>query len=164
MLQIKVAGKTFDFSTSPDKILIDGVEIDWDLAIASKNDFHIIWKGKSYSATVISFNREEKSLSLLLNNKMVEVKMQNQLDLLLEKMGIQGGSSQKVNDLKAPMPGRILNLMVQPGQEVKQGESLLILEAMKMENMIKSPGDGVVKEISVKIGDNVEKNQLLVRF
>ena len=62
------------------------------------------------------------------------------------------------------MPGLIIDLKVKTGDTVKAGDSLLILEAMKMENMLKSPGDGVVKNVKVKKGDAVEKNQVLIEF
>ena len=70
----------------------------------------------------------------------------------------------KVSDLKAPMPGLVLSIDVEVGKEVKKGDALLILEAMKMENVIKSPTDGVIKSIAVKTSQAVEKNQLLLNF
>ena len=73
-------------------------------------------------------------------------------------------NAQKVNDVKAPMPGLILEIKVQPGQEVKKGDPIMILEAMKMENILKSPGDGIVREIKVVEKQNVEKNQILILF
>jgi biotin carboxyl carrier protein len=83
---------------------------------------------------------------------------------LLEKMGISAANAGKVNNIKAPMPGLIITLKVAVGDTVKAGDQLLILEAMKMENILKSPGDGVVKKIKVKKGDSVEKNQVLIEF
>jgi biotin carboxyl carrier protein len=65
---------------------------------------------------------------------------------------------------KAPMPGLILDLKVAPGDVVKKGDVVLILEAMKMENSIKSPGDGVVKEVKVSLKQSVEINQVLIQF
>ena len=72
--------------------------------------------------------------------------------------------SNVVKEIKAPMPGSILNILVEAGQEVKAGDQLLILEAMKMENVIKSPGDGVVAKIHVDEKQSVEKNQVLISF
>ncbi|MCL4126550.1 UNVERIFIED_CONTAM: hypothetical protein GTU68_064554 [Idotea baltica] len=62
------------------------------------------------------------------------------------------------------MPGLILEINIAVGQEVKENDSLLILEAMKMENILTSPRDGIIKSISVSKGDAVEKNQLLIEF
>jgi len=69
-----------------------------------------------------------------------------------------------LKEIKAPMPGLILDLKVAPGDQVQKGDVLLILEAMKMENSIKSPGDGVVKEVKVSLKQSVEKNQVLIQF
>ena len=62
------------------------------------------------------------------------------------------------------MPGKVLRVDVQEGQELKKSDSVLILEAMKMENAIKSPGNGVVKKILVKQGDAVEKGMVMVEM
>ena len=72
--------------------------------------------------------------------------------------------TKQLDNLKAPMPGLIHSLKVEAGQEVKKGDPLLILEAMKMENIIKSPGEGIVKEIHVEEKNSVEKNALLITF
>ncbi|MDX1317201.1 MAG: acetyl-CoA carboxylase biotin carboxyl carrier protein subunit, partial [Xanthomarina gelatinilytica] len=74
------------------------------------------------------------------------------------------GASKKVNEIKAPMPGLILDIHVKEGQEVKEDDALLILEAMKMENVLTSPRDGIIKSISVSKNDTVDKNQLLIEF
>jgi biotin carboxyl carrier protein len=70
----------------------------------------------------------------------------------------------KVNTVKAPMPGLIIDLRVKAGDTVKEGDPLLVLEAMKMENIIKAHGDGTVKQVKIKKGDSVEKNQVLIDF
>jgi biotin carboxyl carrier protein len=69
-----------------------------------------------------------------------------------------------VNEIKAPMPGLILEINVAEGAEVKENDALLILEAMKMENVLNSPRDGVIKSISVAQGETVDKNALLIEF
>lgn len=70
--------------------------------------------------------------------------------------GAQGGV--KVN---APMPGKILGVKANPGQAVKKGDVLLILEAMKMENEVVAPSDGTVASINVSVGDMVESGDVL---
>ena len=67
-------------------------------------------------------------------------------------------------ELRAPMPGLLLNVLVSEGDTVKKGDVIFILEAMKMENALKAMQDGIVKEICVKKGQTVEKNQLLIKW
>lgn len=79
-------------------------------------------------------------------------------------MGFDNTKRNKMLEIKAPMPGLVLNVMVEEGQEVNKGDNLLVLEAMKMENIIKSPSSGNVKKIRVNKGDKVEKNEILIQF
>lgn len=69
-----------------------------------------------------------------------------------------------LDQIKAPMPGLILQVMVAAGEEVKAGQPLVILEAMKMENVIKSPRDGRVRELKAIKGNTVEKGAVLIQF
>jgi biotin carboxyl carrier protein len=80
-------------------------------------------------------------------------------DLGMDKLAAVG-----VQEVKAPMPGMVLNIIVSTGDEVKKGDALLVLEAMKMENIIKSPRDGKVKTVKAIKGTAVEKNQSLIVF
>jgi biotin carboxyl carrier protein len=79
-------------------------------------------------------------------------------------MGYGAAATRQVKEIKAPMPGLVLDVSVQPGQSVKQGDRLLILVAMKMENSILIPADAVIKSIAVKPGQAVEKGQLLIEL
>ena len=79
-------------------------------------------------------------------------------------MGLLTNTSQKVRDIKAPMPGLIISVMVQEGQEITEGTPLLVLSAMKMENQILSQGSGVIKSIAIAAGDAVEKGQVIIEM
>lgn len=72
-------------------------------------------------------------------------------------MGLKGKRTQTVKELKSPMPGLVFRILKSEGDEVVAGETILILEAMKMENSIKSPGNGRIKSIPVKEGQSIEK-------
>jgi biotin carboxyl carrier protein len=86
------------------------------------------------------------------------------MDLLLLQMGLNNNSTGKVNSIKAPMPGLILEINAQQGDVVSPGDTLLVLEAMKMENVIKASGEGTVKSVRVSKGQSVEKGQVLIEF
>lgn len=66
------------------------------------------------------------------------------------------------NEIRAYIPGSIVDLFIKPGQKIREHDSLLILEAMKMKNDVVMPFDGIIKEVKVEIGSKVEKNQLLI--
>jgi biotin carboxyl carrier protein len=164
MYQSKVNGKTFDVIPGDDKFTINGELFQWDLSKISEGNFHIIYKDKSYRAEVVKADRTTKTFQLKINNKLQTVEVKNKFDLLLEKMGMANGASSKVNNIKAPMPGLVIDMKVKAGDVVKTGDPLLILEAMKMENIIKSPGDATIKNVKAKKGDSVEKGQVLIEF
>ncbi len=94
----------------------------------------------------------------------IQSNLKDKFDLLLEKMGLNSAVAGKIITVKAPMPGLIIDLRVKAGDTVSTGDPLIILEAMKMENIIKATGDGTVASVKVKQGDSVEKNQVLIEF
>lgn len=157
-------GITFDIRTKDEDFLVNDQRFTWDLAEIDKNYFHIIHDGKSFRAEIIKIDPAEKKVVIKVNNHLHEVIVKDAMDLLLEKLGMSNSTGGKVNNVKAPMPGLIIDLRIREGEEVKQNDPLIVLEAMKMENLIKSPGDGIVKSIKVKKGDSVEKNQVLIEF
>ena len=120
-----------------------------DLSGAKK---HILEKGKSTSAEVLKSNFFKKTYSVEIDSSVHTVKISGELEKLIKDMGLSAKTSKAVKDIKAPMPGLILEVNVVPGQEVKEGSYLLVLEAMKMENTLMAPRDGVVKEVAVKKG------------
>lgn len=135
-----------------------------DAKEVSSNNYHILQNHRSFKAEIIKADFLNKTYTVKINSNSYEVNISNQLDLLIEEMGLSLGSSQQVNEVKAPMPGLILDVNIQPGDEVKEGDFLLVLEAMKMENTLTAPRDGVIKSVSINKGETVEKNQLLIEF
>jgi biotin carboxyl carrier protein len=155
---------SFEIDSTEKGVMVNGQLLQWDLVEISEGYFHILHNHKSYRAEVVKADKATKSFTLKINNHIHTVEAKDKFDLLLEKLGMSNGAAGKVNNIKAPMPGLIINMKVQVGDAVKAGDPLLILEAMKMENLLKSPGDGVVKSVKVKKGDTVEKNQILIEF
>ena len=136
---------------------LDAVKLD-----ASK--FHVLKDNKPYKAEIVSADFISKKYTVKVNNNSYEVNISDALDELIKNMGIERGKTKVVNAIKAPMPGLILEINVAVGQEVKENDPLLILEAMKMENSFLSPRDGVIKSIAVEKGNAVDKGQLLIEF
>jgi len=135
-----------------------------DLLKLSKSKFHVLNNNKPFFISFKKFDFHNKEYILNINDNDYTVKISNQLDLLIKEMGFSVGSSKKSNEIKAPMPGLILEINVKEGQEVKEGDTLLILEAMKMENSIGSLKDGIIKSINVKSGETVEKGEIMIEL
>lgn len=137
---------------------------DWDFLDLGNGSFNILFENKSYNAELVEINREEKTLTLQINGRKYVVSVQTKMDLLLDKLGMSDMASSKIKDLKAPMPGLVLDIRVEVGQAVQKGDPLMVLEAMKMENVIKADGEGVVGSVEVSKGDAVDKGALLIKF
>ena len=135
-----------------------------DAVSIAENKFHILKDGKPFKAEIIATDFLSKKYTVKINNNTYEVSIANELDALIKSMGIERGRTKVVNAIKAPMPGLILEISVKVGQEVKENDPLLILEAMKMENSFLSPRDGIIKSIAVEKGNAVDKGQLLIEF
>ncbi|WP_298537147.1 acetyl-CoA carboxylase biotin carboxyl carrier protein subunit [uncultured Algibacter sp.] len=135
-----------------------------DIIPVSSTKSHVLNNDRSYSIEFVNRDFQNKSYQIKINNNLYSVNIQNQLDQLIEVMGFASGSVKQISAIKAPMPGLILDINVKVGQKVKENDALLILEAMKMENMITSPRDGIIKSLKVKQGEAVEKSQLLIEF
>lgn len=135
-----------------------------DYVKINEHQFHFIIDRKSYLVDLLKFNKEEKSLLVKINTERFELKLKDQYDELLHNLGLDELNTKKVNNINAPMPGMVLNILVKEGETVKKGDAILVLEAMKMENILKAPSDGLIKKIAVIKGTAVEKNQLLIQF
>jgi biotin carboxyl carrier protein len=163
MYKALVNNKTFEIDQN-ETITVNGSAFDWDISQVSEGYFHILYQNKGYRAEVVKADPAAKTVLIKINGRNYSVELKDKFDLLLEKMGMNQTAIHRVISIKAPMPGLIIDLKIKAGDTVKEGDPLLILEAMKMENVLKSPGEGVIKNLKVKKGDNVEKGQVLIEF
>lgn len=149
---------TYDFDLSNEAInALDGIK-------ESDNHYHILNNNTTFKAEILHSDFNAKDYQVKINGNLYHVAIEDHLDALIKDLGFEIGATKQVNEIKAPMPGLILDIAVKVGQEVQEDDTLLILEAMKMENVITSPRSGVIKSVSVKQGDAVDKNQLLIEF
>jgi biotin carboxyl carrier protein len=137
-----------------------GATIVWE----SHQFFTLEYQGKSYHCEILENNLENNRIKLKLNHAVYEVHKKGNLDDLIASLGMDKPKIKRIKELQAPMPGRILQLFVEVGQEVQMGDSILSLEAMKMENVLKSDGIGIVKNIHVDLGNVVDKGAVLIEF
>lgn len=165
MYKVKVNNSyNYDVENAGDGLLINNNMVAADVKQLSANVYHIINKNRSYNVEVVTFDKASKTAEIKVNGNKYTVAAKDQFDILLEKLGLSDLNAVKVSEIKAPMPGLVLKVFVAEGDEVKKGDSLFVLEAMKMENIIKSPADVTVKTVKIKPGDKVEKGQILMQF
>ena len=162
MYKVTVEDKAFSIESENGSFSIENKPFNADVLEYRNGKFHIISENVSYTAEILSFDKDEKTFEIKVNHTIYNVKVQDRFDQLLKEMGIDAAAGKKVNDIKAPMPGMVLQVMVENGQQIKKGDAIVVLEAMKMENILKSPSDGIVKTVKVIKGDKVEKNQVMV--
>ena len=164
MYKATINNKVFDIDQHDGSITVNGSAFEWDINKVSDGYFHILYQNKGYRAEIVKADIAAKTIIVKINGRNYSVELKDKFDLLLEKMGLNQTATHKVNSIKAPMPGLIIDLKIKAGDSVNTGDPLLILEAMKMENIIKSPGEGIIKNVKVKKGDSVEKGQVLIEF
>jgi len=137
---------------------------DLDIVSLGNSKFHILKDNISYKAEIIQSDFLSKKYTVKINGNTYQINFSDSLDLLIKQMGFEFGQTKQINVIKAPMPGLVLEISIEVGQEVKEGDNLLILEAMKMENIFTSPRAGIIKSITINKGQAVDKGQLLLTF
>jgi biotin carboxyl carrier protein len=165
MYQINVNDK-FNFEVEADQhqFKVNNEVVVIDRSESNAFSSHVLYQNKSYNIEVVSFDKAEKTATIKVNGRIYSLQIKDQFDKLLKQLGMDNLATNKILQVKAPMPGLVLTILAAEGDEVKKGDNLLVLEAMKMENMIKSPTDGTIKKIAIAQGDKVEKNELLILF
>lgn len=144
--------------------LLNDKEVSGNFIKINDYQFHFIYNNNSYNLEVIKINHDDKLMVLKVNSVRYTLNLKDKFDELLKNLGLDNLTAKKVSDVKAPMPGMVLSILVKEGDEVKKGDTLLILEAMKMENSLKASADGMVKKVVAVKGTAVEKNQVLIQF
>ncbi len=130
----------------------------------TENQFHIVQDNNSFKIEIIKSDFQKKVYQISVNGNNYSVKIKDELDQLIKELGLTINGKQKDSNVKAPMPGIILDIQVVKEQKVVEGDALMVLEAMKMENILTAPKDGIIKSINVEKGVTVEKGELLIEM
>lgn len=160
-LKVTVNKKEFDIDlNSNHSALVNGTEYTVDLNRIGINKYSIIINSQVFEINIKKdgLNRFEAEYS----NNIFEITVEDEKDLLLKQFTHQSEATHKIINITAPMPGLVLKIEVELGQQINPGTGLIILEAMKMENEIRSTVSGMVKEIKVKEKTPVEKGEILM--
>ncbi|QIL39875.1 biotin/lipoyl-binding protein [Pedobacter sp. HDW13] len=165
MYKVKVNDQfLFEIENRDSAFLVNGDPVQFDLSEVNGSRAHVLYQHKSFRTEIVEVNKAGKTCTIKVNGNTYQISIEDQFDELLKQLGLDNLAANKVSEIKAPMPGLVLKVLVAENTEVKKGDNLLILEAMKMENILKSSTDGTVKKVMVVQGDKVEKNQVLVQF
>jgi biotin carboxyl carrier protein len=138
----------------------NGARIEWQ----DRKFFTIVHQGKRFNGEVCQDNSEQNELTIKINHRVFHLKKMGELDELIATLGLDKPKIKKLKEVHAPMPGRILEVKIEIGQELQVGDDILSLEAMKMENILKADGFGKVKEILIQSNQVVEKGATLIIF
>lgn len=141
------------------RVLIDGEERDVDFLNLGGSLFSLITENKSFEAVI---DDDEGRIAVMMRGRLFEAQVLDERAMLL--MQRRGGLTVSSGEVHAPMPGLIVEVTAVLGGEVAKGQTVIILESMKMQNELKSPIDGLVRAIHAEAGQAVDKNELLVEI
>lgn len=135
-----------------------------DIIQRSPTEFNLIHRHRSVNVQLADPGSTDKKMRIEVEGETFDVEIKDELDQVLDKMGFGVTTGKLIKEIKAPMPGLVLEISVAEGQHVNEGDKILILEAMKMENSILVHTNATIKRIAVSAGQAVEKGQLLVEL
>lgn len=165
MLQTTINNKSnFAVDQVDGQWIINDTPAALDIQVQPNGLISVLLDNKSYTATVEKVDTKAKELVLKIDGQPYTVAIKEPIDQLLSSMGLDLKSMQKIEPVKAPMPGMVLKVLVEPGQQINKGDGLLILEAMKMENVLKATGPATVKAIKINERTAVEKGTILIEL
>jgi len=164
MTKAKVNNNDYTIEFDEDKKfagVIDNEAFEFDIKLDDNNNFKIVNNNNEFDIDIISTNLDKKSIQILVNGKLFEIELENEFDSIIKKLGLNKKSTLSEKEIKAQMPGLVIDVYVEQGMSITKDQKLITLEAMKMENVIKSPSDFIIKKVNVTKGDTVEKNDIL---
>lgn len=165
MLQTTINNKSnFAVDQIDGQWIINDTPAALDIQVQPNGLISVLLDNKSYTATVEKVDAKAKELVLKIDGQPYTVAIKEPIDQLLSSMGLDLKAMQKIEPVKAPMPGMVLKVLVEPGQQINKGDGLLILEAMKMENVLKATGPATVKAIKINERTAVEKGTVLIEL
>ena len=169
--QARVGDHTARLSTTP-----DGARLDDEAGSAARLEplggpreartFRLVTGATSRVVTVEpgATRQGQQEAVVTVEGRRIPVVLRDETAELLDRFGLDAGADAAEREVHAPMPGLVLQVLVEAGQEVKAGDGLVVLEAMKMENELRAPAAGTVAAVHCAPGDAVGKNALLLEF
>ena len=155
----------YDITIDKEKFILSSKDIaSLDIVPMGNQQFHALRQDRSYKIKILNTDFANKTMTIEVNGNSYEMILADEYDQMVQKMGLLTTKTHKINNIKAPMPGLIIDVMASIGQKVESGTPLIVLSAMKMENIITSQGEGIIKSINVEVNDAVDKGQLIIEM
>ena len=155
-------GKKFEFEFKDNTIRYKKKPIEVSIEHGKDGFTYIVLENKRYPVEIISENQNK--YEVLINNVSYTFSVETPISAKRKAILKKSEPEQKIVSIASPMPGKIIEVFAEEGTDVKEGDTLLILEAMKMQNEITSHITGKVKKVLVKQGDNVNKDDILMEI
>lgn len=163
LIALSSTNKTYEFKNPLEKqISYQGKKVDVKLREDPNGFSYIVWKNKKYMLDVIEKNQNK--YTVMVNGVWHSFSVETPISLKRKRYLEQQADPSALVAIEAPMPGKIIDILVEAGSEVKEGEPIVILEAMKMQNEILSHVTGVVQSVEVKKGDTVMKDDPMIEI
>ena len=141
-----------------------GSEESWDWKQLAPGVFDVRMGNRNVRVERMDGPDAKGNVTIRVNGVVQALQVLGPQQLLLESMGMSANVETQEKHVESPMPGKILQVMVAPGTVVDEGDPLLVLEAMKMENVIRAPRSGVSAGVEAQVGEAVEKAAILVTY
>lgn len=161
MIQVRIGDRSFNMDRAGKALAVDGEPVEARLTPLSRSSYLLMLGTSPYVVTV---EEGKNTRTVTLSGSPIETTTLRETDLLLEEFGMDADAGAAEREIRAPMPGLVLRVMVEPGAAVEEGQGLVVLEAMKMENELTASAAGTVAAVHVGPGDAVGKSDLLVEI
>ena len=155
---------SFIVEKTADGWVVNGEPIKADIVPLGNGRYHILFNHRSYVFTTEKNDLSPKHVTIRVNDQRYDLLIRDENDLLAEKIGVKKETVIGQDELTAPMPGLIVDIMVKEGQTVERGTPLVILKAMKMENILKAGHKATVKKINVREDEKIDKGANILLF
>ena len=135
-----------------------------DVIQRQDGSFHLLIGQESHIVDLVEADYDQRIFVFQSGIDQYRIKLKTDVEMLVERMGFGTNGKARETEIKAPMPGLVLEVRVKAGDHVKTGDPLVILEAMKMENVISAAHDAMIDEVKIETGQSVEKAEVMLTF
>lgn len=160
--KVQLGDQQVDLAIEGKNLLINEKKQDFVVDKLDDNTYNVLFNNKSYRLFIESIDKN--TCTIFVNGRSHEISVKDERDQLLDQYGIADALHTVEREIRAPMPGLVLDILVTEAELVEVGHGLIVLEAMKMENELKAPSTGRVASIHVNPGDPVAKGDLLIEL